>query len=46
VKEKFAAIKLVLERLAKEIEDPLAQKMLRYMLMVLAGLQVLLQFGM
>jgi hypothetical protein len=44
VKEKFAAIRLVVEKLLKEIEDPQARKMLRYMLMAIAGLQIWIQY--
>jgi hypothetical protein len=44
VKEKFAAIKLVIEKLLKEIDDPQSQKMLRYMLMGITGLQLWLQY--
>lgn len=45
MQEKLAAIKKVLQRLSTDIDDPNAQRMLRYMLMGLAGLQLLLQYG-
>lgn len=45
MKEKLNSIKLVLEGLSKNISDPGAQKMLRYMMMGLTGLQLLLQYG-
>lgn len=46
MREKLAAIKLVLEGLNKQIDDQNARKMLRVMLMGLTGLQLLLQYGM
>lgn len=45
IKEQLEAIKQILRGLDGKITDPRAQKMLRFMLAAVTGLQLLIQYG-